>query len=139
MPASITSMFSDAEDFEAALDEEGCLSLLVTGVGPFQAQLTEIALHRLRLSATDEHLPRITLVAVPAEMILVSVPSGSGASPIWGGLRLGAGEIMTLGGGQRLHMRTDAPSRWTALGVRPPGLVLFGSALPVTNSHAPPA
>jgi len=137
MPVSITSMFSDAEDFEAALDEEGCLSLLVTGVGPFQAQLTEIALHRLRLSATDEHLPRITLVAVPAEMILVTVPSGSGASPIWGGVRLGAGEIMTLGGGQRLHMRTDGPCRWSAIWVPAPELVRYGSALTGADFHVP--
>jgi len=137
MPVSITSMFSDAEDFEAALSEEGCLNLLVTGVGLFQAQLTEIALHRLRLSATDEHLPRITLVAVPAEMILVSVPNGAGAPPIWGGLRLGAGEIMTLGAGQRLHMRTDGPCRWSAIWVQASELVRFGSALTGADFEVP--
>jgi AraC-like DNA-binding protein len=137
MPASITSMFSDAEDFEAALGEEGCLSLLVTGVGPFQAQLTEIALHRLRLSATDEHLPRITLVTVPAEMILVSLPSGSGAPSICGGLRLGAREILTLGAGKRLHMRTDGPCCWSAIWVPVPELVRYGSALTGANFHVP--
>jgi hypothetical protein len=31
MPGSVTSVFSEPEDFEAALPEEGCLGLLITG------------------------------------------------------------------------------------------------------------
>ena len=88
MPGSVTSVFSDAKDFEAALRAEGCLGLLVTGPGQFRARLTQVALHRLRLSAAEEHLPRIAFVAVPAEMILVSLPRGgdprrSGAASGW--------------------------------------------------------
>jgi hypothetical protein len=54
VPSSVTSVFSEAEDFTAALRAEGCLSLLVTGAGQFQARLTQVALLGLRLSATDE-------------------------------------------------------------------------------------
>jgi hypothetical protein len=118
MPGSVTSVFSEAEDFEAALRAEGCLGLLVTGPGEFRARLTQVALHRLRLAATDEKLPRIALVVVPADMILVSLPSAKGPGPIWGGIRIEAGEIMTLGAGQRLHMRTDGPCRWGRFGCR---------------------
>jgi hypothetical protein len=52
MPSGVTSVFSDAEDFAAALRAEGCLSLLVTGAGQLRARLTQLALHSLRLSAT---------------------------------------------------------------------------------------
>ena len=40
MPGSVTSAFSEREDFEAALRAEGCLGLLITGRGQFRAQLT---------------------------------------------------------------------------------------------------
>jgi hypothetical protein len=57
MPQSVTSVFSEAENFEIALREEGFVGLLVTGDGEFRARLTQVALHNLRLSAADEHLP----------------------------------------------------------------------------------
>jgi AraC family ethanolamine operon transcriptional activator len=129
MPGSVTSVFSEAEDFEAALREEGCLSVLVTGPGQFRARLTQVALHRLRLSAADEHLPRIALIAVPVDMILVSLPSGNGPAPIWGGIRMRAGEIITLGTGQRLHTRTDGPCRLGSIWLPASDLVHYGSAL----------
>lgn len=129
MPSSVTSVFSEAEDFAAALRAEGCLSFLVTGAGQFRARLTQIALLGLRLSATDEQLPRIALVAVPADTILVSLPSGKGPAPIWGGITIGAGEIMTLGAGQRLHMRTDGPCRWGSIWLPAADLVQYGAAL----------
>ncbi len=129
MPSSVTSVFSEAEDFEVALREEGCLGLLVTGPGAFRARLTRVALHRLRLSAAEEHLPRVALVAVPADMILVSLPSGSGPALIWGGVRLGAGDIMTLGAGRRLHMRTDGPCRWGPIWLPAAELARYGGAM----------
>ena len=48
MPGSVMSVFSEPDDFEAALGEEGCLGLLITGRGLFQARLTQIALHPVR-------------------------------------------------------------------------------------------
>jgi AraC family ethanolamine operon transcriptional activator len=129
MPGSVTSVFSEAEDFAAALREEGCLGLLVTGRGAFRARLTQVALHRLRLSAAEEYLPRIALVAVPADMVLVVVPYGNGPPPIWGGIGMRTSDIMTLGAGQRLHTRTDGPSRWGFIWVPAAELVRYGSAL----------
>jgi AraC-like DNA-binding protein len=139
MPGSVTSVFSEAEDFETALREEGCLGLLVTGPSAFRARLTQVALHRLRLSATEEQLPRIALVAVPADVILVSLPRGKGPAPIWGGIRLGAGEIMTLGAGKRLHMRTEGPCRSGSIWLPASELVRYGSALTGIVFAVPPA
>ena len=129
MPSSVTSVFSEAEDFTVAMREEGCLALLVTGASQFRARLTQVALHSLRLSATDEQLPRIAFVALPADTILVLLPRGRGPAPIWGGIAIGAGEIMTLGAGQRLHMRTDGPCRWGSIWLPAAELAQYGSAV----------
>jgi AraC-like DNA-binding protein len=129
MPGSRTSGFSEAEDYEAALRGEGCLGLLVTGPGQFRARLTQIALHHLRLSAGAEQLPRIALVAVLADIILVTLPKGGAHAPIWGGIRPEQREIMTLGAGQRLHMRTEALSRWGLIRLPAVELARYGSVL----------
>ena len=129
MPGSATSVYSEAEDFEAALRAEGCLGLLVTGHGRFRARLTQVGLHRLRLSATDEQLARIALVAVPADTILLSQSRAPESAAIWGGIRIGAGELMALGPGVRLHMRTDGPCRWGSIWLQASELVRYGSAL----------
>ena len=76
MPGSATSVFSEAEDFEAALRKEGYLGLLVTGQGAFRARLTQIALHRLRISAGEEQLPRIALADL-GELVCACVDAAS--------------------------------------------------------------
>jgi AraC-like DNA-binding protein len=147
MPGSVTSVFSEAHEFEAALLEGGNLGLLVTGPGAFRARLTQVALHRIRLSAAEEYLPRIALVAVPHDMILVSLANRSGPSPIWGGIETRAGDMITLGPGQRVHTRTEGPCRWTAIRMPNRDLVHYGQALSgtgfgvpaVARWHPPPA
>jgi AraC family ethanolamine operon transcriptional activator len=129
MPGSVTSVFTEAEDFEAAFREEGCLGLLVTGRGAFRARLTQVALHRLRLSAAEEYLPRIAFVAVPADMVLIMLPCGNGPPPVWGGIGMRTSDIMTVGAGQRLHTRTDGPSRSGSIWLPAAELVRYGSAL----------
>jgi AraC-like DNA-binding protein len=129
MPGSVTSVFSEPEDFQAALSEDGVLGMLITGHGHFRARLTQITLHRLRLLAAEEHLPRIAFVAVPADAVLVLLPIGSGPSPIWGGIGMRAGEIITLGADQRVHARTDGPSRWGAIRLPARDLARYGRAL----------
>jgi AraC-like DNA-binding protein len=129
MPGSVTSVFSEPADFEAALRQEGGLGLLVTGRGEFRARLTQVALHRLRLSAAEEQLPRIVLVAVPADMILVSMPMRDRPAPVWGGIGMRAGEITTVGPSQRTHARTDGPSRWGSIWLPAEDLARYGSVL----------
>jgi AraC family ethanolamine operon transcriptional activator len=129
MPGSVTSVFSEAADFEAALREEGCLGMLVTGLGAFRARLTRIALHRLRISAGEEELPRIALFAVPAEMILVALPISGEPMPVWGGIRMRAGEIITLGADRPIHMRTEGACRWSSIWVPAAEFVGYGSAM----------
>jgi AraC-like DNA-binding protein len=131
MPGSVTSAFSEQEDFEAALRAEGCLGLLITGRGQFRAQLTQITLHRLRVSAAEERLSRIAFVAAPADMILMSFATGTGTapSPTWGGIAVRTGEIVTLGPGQRIHARTEGVSRWGMIRLPVEDLTQYGRAL----------
>jgi AraC-like DNA-binding protein len=129
MPGSATSVFSEPDDFEAALREEGGLRLLITGRGQFRARLTQVKLHRLRLSAIEEQLSRIAFVAVPADLILVSLPIRGRHGLIWGGIEMRAAEIMTFGPGQRAHARTDGPSRSGSIWLPAQDLARYGRAL----------
>jgi len=129
MPGSVTSVSSEPDEFEGALRKEGCLGLLITGRGQFRARLTQIALHRLRLSAAEEHLSRIAFVAVPAEMILIAFAIGTAPSPTWGGIAVRTGEIMIIGPGQRVHARTDGLSRWGTIRLPVEELTRYGRAL----------
>jgi len=110
MPGSVTSVFSEPDDFQAALREDGVLNLLITGRGQFRARLTQVTLHRWRLWTSEEHLPRIALVAVPANSILVLLPISSRVASILGGIGMRAGDLMILGPGVQVHTRTDGPS-----------------------------
>jgi AraC-like DNA-binding protein len=129
MPGSVISAFSEAADFETALREGGCRGLLVTGPGAFSARLTRIALLRLRLSAAEEQLPRILLLAVPPGTILVALPGTAESAPMLGGIRMEPGEIMTLGPGQRLHIRSYGPYRWGAIWSPASELIRYGSVM----------
>ena len=120
MPFSTTSVFGEPDNFQAALcgtvqDNVGSLELFVTTCGRFQARLTQVELHLLRLSAVEEHLPRIGFQEVPATKILVAFPIGDQPAPVWGGIRPREGDFVTFGPGHRGHMRTDGPCRWCCI------------------------
>ena len=130
MPGSVTSVFSEPDDFEAALREDGVLGMLITGRGRFRARLTQITLHRLRVLAAEEHLARIAFVGVPGDAVLVLLLAiGGGSSPIWNGIGMRTDEIITLGPDQRVHARTDGPCRWGTLRLPARDLAQYGRAL----------
>ena len=138
MPGSVMSLFSEPDEFQAALREDGVLNLLVTGRGQFRARLTRVKLHHLRLSAADEYLPRIAFVAVPEDMLLVSLPLSDRPSPVWGDLGMRAGEMITLGPGQRVHARTDGSSQWGAIQLSAEEFVGYAGALRGAGFVIPP-
>jgi AraC-like DNA-binding protein len=129
MPGSVTSVFGEAESFETALREEGLTSLLVTEAGEFRACLTQITLDRLRLASAEEELARIAVVAVPVNTVLISWPTGKTPAPVSGGIAMKAGEMLTLGSGNRVHARTGGPSRWQAIRLPENDLLCYGRAL----------
>jgi hypothetical protein len=115
MPGSRASVFGEAKDFEAALSEDGVVRLLVTGRSQFRARLTQVRLDRLRLAAVEEAQARIAFVAVPASTVLVSFPIHGGPSPVWGGIEIHPGEMVTFAPGELLHARTLGTCHWGAV------------------------
>jgi AraC-like DNA-binding protein len=129
MPGSVISLFSELDEFQAALREDGLMNLLVTGSGQFRARLTQVTLHHLRFSAADEYLSRIAFVAVPADMLLVTLPLGDRPAPVWDGMEMRVGEMITFGPGQRVHARSDGPCQWGAIQLPFDDFVQYGGAL----------
>ena len=139
MPGSRASVFGEAEDFQTALSADGVAGVLFTGSGQFQARLTQVGLERLKLAAIEETQSRIAFITAPRGMVLVSFPVNGGLSPIWGGVEIRAGEMITLGPGQRVHARTVGPCRWHAVQVPERQLADYGRALNSAWFIVPPA
>jgi AraC-like DNA-binding protein len=147
MPGSRASVFGEVEHFQAALSGEGVARLLVTDRGQFRARLTQVRLDGCRLAAVEEAFSRIAFVVVPAGTVLVSFPIAEGPSPVWGGIEVRTGEILTLGPGQRVHARTLGSFHWGAIQVPVQQLAQYGRALngarfvvpPVARWRPPPA
>ena len=112
MWGSVISAFSDPDSFEAAMSLEGYDGLTFTQGGCFRARLTQVSLQRLRLVYVEESLPRIAMVKVPYDMIVVGLSSTRCSPPIWGGIRPLREEMITMGASHCSHMRTEAPSHW---------------------------
>src|SRR5262249_99779 len=100
---------------------------------------TQVGLERLRLAAVEESQSRVAFIAVPAGMLLVAFPIDGGPSPIWGGVEIRTGEIITFGSAQRLHARTVGPSHWGAVQAPEPQLADYGRVLSGTRFVVPPA
>jgi AraC-like DNA-binding protein len=139
MPGSRASILGEAEDFQAALSADGVAEMLVTGLGQFRARLTQVGLEHFGLADVEESQSRIAFIAVPQGMVLVSFAIKKGPSPVWGGIEIRAGEIVTFGPGQRLHARTVGPCHWGAIWAPDRQLADYGSALSGARFVIPPA
>jgi AraC-like DNA-binding protein len=115
MPASTMSAFSDVSDLEVALRGVGDVHLIATRREEFRARVTLVELQRLRLWAVAERASRIGFLMVSSDVLLLLFPVGDCPSPIWSGISLSKGEILTCGPGNGLHMRTEGPSHWGAV------------------------
>ena len=122
MPGSVMSVFSGPDDIEAALRNEVSVRLLITAYGQFRARLTQVELHRVRMSAVEQNLSLIGFLMVPPHQVLVSFPIGDQPAPIWGAIRPRNGEFMTFGPGHRTHLRTQGPCGWGSIWLPAPDL-----------------
>jgi AraC-like DNA-binding protein len=126
MPGSRTSVLAEPDDYQAALGTDGEVELVVVDRGMFRAQLTQVALPRVRLVAGVEDLARVAFISVPVQLVRISLPVRSGVPLFCDGILSGADEIVIHGPGQRLHERTNGRCRWRAIWFPTRNLVEYG-------------
>ena len=139
MGPDVTSVLSDAQDFQAALSMIDDVSLLFTGRASFRARVTHVALQNLGLFAVEESLARIACIKVPDDRMLTSFLVSRQASQTWGGLPVNVGDVVAAGPGTKLFVRTQGPCHWSIIScpvglfTRFHGAIIGRSALPATG------
>lgn len=128
MTTATTSVFTEPDDYVAALHAHGERELVVTEYRGFRARLTQILLSHMSLSAGDESCARIAWVRAPTRRVRLSLPTRGGAL-IRGGAPAGVDEIITHCGGERFHERSAGPSRWRTIGILETELAAHGRAM----------
>ena len=112
MSVSEIFAFSEPDDFAAALDGANSTELLVVGRGLFRARMTRIVLSHMRISSVEEQLARIAFVAPPPGIVQVFLAFGGSPIPVYRGMRVETGMIVTHTAGEGVHVRLDGPCRW---------------------------
>ena len=108
---------------------EGCLSMLITARGRFQARLARISLSEMRLSAAEENLPRIAFIAVPSDTALILFSIGKATALVCGGIAINS--IESRGASSR-HALSCPRRRHLPLGMislQADQLIKYGAAL----------
>jgi len=115
MRRSVTSAFSEPDDFETAMHAEGCVSFVTTASGQFRARVTQVALNGMRLLDVHESVARIAFIKVPDDVILVALSRSRWPDWFWNGQEVHGGELATLGPGGTAHVRTGGTIHWSAV------------------------
>jgi AraC-like DNA-binding protein len=129
VPRSTLSVFSEPDDFQAALNEGGCVDLTVTGHGEFRAHLSRITLHRMRLAAGQERQSRVAFICLPPRFVRVTLPMEPENSLMCNGIAIRQGEIITHSAGHCFHERTNGPCYWATMWILTNDLVAAGIAM----------
>lgn len=135
MGESGTATFANPEDYQAGI-ENANVNLIFTGSGDFNARLTWLNLHRLRVFRACEILPRIAFISFSPAQAFVSFPTSASTSLTYGGIGLKFGDVVFHGCGERTHQRTNAESQWGVISLPPEQLAACGQAL--TGSEITP-
>ena len=128
MLESAISLFSEPDDFQAALEQSGCIGLIVTERGEFRARITELTLGRLRLSAVEERLSRIACYTLAPGLFRVIMPGPEGAL-VCGGIGLDRGAILTHHATKTVYERLSGPARWNDVILPTRRLARYGHVL----------
>jgi AraC-like DNA-binding protein len=138
MSGSTTSVFSEPDDYQAALQRDGGFELVVTGRGKFRAELTRIALHRMQLVAGVESLARLAYITTPTHLVRVALLMRRSGTLSWAGMALHPDEIVMHGADQPMHDLTDGACRWRTLRLPASDLLKYGRALIGRTFEIPP-
>jgi AraC-like DNA-binding protein len=139
MRGSVTSTFSEPEEFRAAMSADRSISFLFTESGRFRARSTEVRLDHLRLVSVEESLSCIAFIRVPPGIILIGLSIEYAGSLTWGGTAGDSRELVTLGAGQCVHMRSAGPCHWGAIWLPVQEFTRYSGALTGTAMDVPPS
>ena len=128
MVGSGTATFTDPGDYQANFIGAS-INLVLTGGCEFRSRLTWIKLRRLRLLRSRETAPRISFVKFAPGTIVVAFPASFDPPQIWGGTKLGRGDIVLHSPGECIHQRTNGASQWGFISLAPEDLAAFGRIL----------
>jgi AraC-like DNA-binding protein len=128
MPSCGSSTYVEPEDYQAKFREGRINLVLVKGVG-FKARQTWIEFNHLHILGSEESLPRIAYISLPPERVFFGFPRVSNRLTTWGGLKLGLGDIVLHGRGERMHYRTNSVSCWGFISLVPDHLAAYGKTI----------
>ena len=137
MPRSSASSFGEPADLQAALSADGFACLVISPDGPFRARLIQIALNIVCLTVCQEEQPCCAFVKVPDDAVLIALPIGHGPWPVWSGMSMRSGELMTFGPRERLHVRSGGRCHWGMVRFSAQHLSQYGHALTGTQFDLP--
>jgi hypothetical protein len=115
MPLSITSAFSDPDEFQSALRPFGVTQMILTESTDFRARLMKIRLNGVELLAGTERVSRTATVSVPLHRVLIEFPKAYRGTHAWGAQQVGVGELAIISGVNRIAWHISGPARWGAL------------------------
>jgi AraC-like DNA-binding protein len=135
MPASGSSIFTDADGYQAGLRD--IFDLLVLHPLEFRARLTWVELPSLNLLRAREDSSRVTYVTLPQERAFVFFPLQPDSFLICSGVELKFGDIMFHGLGEHLHQRTTTATSWGSISLTAASLLNFGQTIAGQDLVAP--
>ena len=127
MPASGSSIFSDADSYEASLRD--ILDLLIMRPFEFPARLTWIELPVLRLLRAREVFPRVAYVRLPPEQVFVTFPTHKNSLLISDEIELKYGDMVLHSPGEHLYQRTIGACDWASISLPFKSLLQFGRTI----------
>lgn len=136
MPGSGSSIFTDADDYQAHLALP--VDLLAVQPGRFRANLTWVGLPQLQLLHARETLSRVAYVSLPSDQIIVTFPTDQPSRLICDGVSLRWGDLMFHSPGERFHQRITAPCSWGAIALALPTLTAYSRILNGWDLAIPP-
>ena len=136
MPGSGSSVFTDADGYQASLQD--MLDLLALRPRDFRARLTWVDLRSFYLLRAQEDAPRVAYVTLPPEQVFVTFPTRRDATLITSGTELRFGDVVFHSLGERLHQRTTAAGHWGSISLTPTSLMEFGRTIAGQELAAPP-
>jgi AraC-like DNA-binding protein len=115
------------------------INFVATGPGDFRARQTWVKLRRLGLVRCQENVSRVAFVALAEGRVFVAFPTLLDPGPVWGGVKLRAGDIVLYSPGERIHQRASGETHWGLISLAPDDLAAYCRALAGVDLMVPVA